>query len=33
VVAEQPRPGDYTYAITNSFGLGGYNVALAFGKR
>jgi len=33
VVAGQPRPGDYTYAITNSFGLGGFNVALAFGKR
>lgn len=33
VVTGQPRPGEYTYAITNSFGLGGYNVALAFGKR
>lgn len=31
VVAESPRRGDYRYAITNSFGLGGHNVALAFG--
>jgi len=32
VVAGQPRPGDYRYAISNSFGFGGHNVALAFGK-
>lgn len=31
VVAGQPRPGDYRYAISNSFGFGGHNVALAFG--
>ena len=31
VVADHPRRGDYRYAITNSFGLGGHNVALAFG--
>ena len=32
VVAGSPRPGDYNYAINNSFGFGGHNVALAFGK-
>jgi beta-ketoacyl ACP synthase len=32
VVADEPRAGDYRYAINNSFGLGGHNVALAFGK-
>jgi beta-ketoacyl ACP synthase len=32
VVAGEPRPGDYRYAINNSFGFGGHNVALAFGK-
>jgi beta-ketoacyl ACP synthase len=32
VVAGSPRPGNYTYAINNSFGFGGHNVALAFGK-
>src|SRR6476469_2997091 len=32
VVAGSPRPGNYNYAINNSFGLGGHNVALAFGK-
>jgi beta-ketoacyl ACP synthase len=32
VVAGQPRPGDYKYAINNSFGFGGHNVALAFGR-
>jgi 3-oxoacyl-(acyl-carrier-protein) synthase len=32
VVAGQPRPGDYNYAISNSFGFGGHNVALAFGR-
>ena len=31
VVAGQRRRGDYRYAITNSFGLGGHNVSLAFG--
>lgn len=31
VVAGQPRSGDYRYAISNSFGFGGHNVALAFG--
>ncbi|MGV0906019.1 3-oxoacyl-ACP synthase KasB [Mycobacterium novum] len=31
VVAGQPRLGDYHYAISNSFGFGGHNVALAFG--
>lgn len=31
VVAESPRRGDYRYAVTNSFGLGGHNVALTFG--
>ena len=31
VVADRPRRGDYRYAITNSFGLGGLNVAVAFG--
>ena len=32
VVADEPRAGDYRYAINNSFGFGGHNVALAFGK-
>jgi beta-ketoacyl ACP synthase len=32
VVAGEPRHGNYEYAITNSFGFGGHNVALAFGK-
>ena len=32
VVAGEPRPGNYEYAISNSFGFGGHNVALAFGK-
>jgi beta-ketoacyl ACP synthase len=32
VVAGSPRPGNYQYAINNSFGFGGHNVALAFGK-
>lgn len=31
VVSGQPRVGDYRYAISNSFGFGGHNVALAFG--
>ena len=32
VVAGGPRPGNYEYAVNNSFGFGGHNVALAFGK-
>ncbi|UXA16306.1 3-oxoacyl-ACP synthase KasA [Mycobacterium sp. SMC-4] len=32
VVAGEPRYGDYEYAINNSFGFGGHNVALAFGR-
>jgi beta-ketoacyl ACP synthase len=32
VVSGEPRPGNYEYAISNSFGFGGHNVALAFGK-
>jgi beta-ketoacyl ACP synthase len=32
VVAVTPRPGDYQYAVNNSFGFGGHNVALAFGR-
>jgi beta-ketoacyl ACP synthase len=32
VVAREPRYGDFKYAINNSFGFGGHNVALAFGK-
>lgn len=32
VVADTPRHGNYNYAINNSFGFGGHNVALAFGK-
>jgi len=32
VVAGDPRYGDYQYAINNSFGFGGHNVALAFGR-
>jgi len=32
VVAGDVRVGDYRYAISNSFGFGGHNVALAFGK-
>jgi beta-ketoacyl ACP synthase len=31
VVAGRPRRGDYRYALSNSFGLGGHNVALVFG--
>lgn len=31
VVAGGPRPTDYRYAVSNSFGFGGHNVALAFG--
>jgi beta-ketoacyl ACP synthase len=32
VVAGEPRHGKYEYAINNSFGFGGHNVAIAFGK-
>ncbi|MFZ1165009.1 3-oxoacyl-ACP synthase KasB [Mycobacterium sp.] len=32
VVAGTPRTGNYQYAINNSFGFGGHNVALAFGR-
>lgn len=32
VVAGEPRTGSLEYAINNSFGFGGHNVALAFGK-
>ncbi len=32
VVSGGPRPGNYEYAINNSFGFGGHNVALAFGR-
>ncbi|MFV8053919.1 KasA/KasB family beta-ketoacyl-ACP synthase [Mycobacterium sp. 48b] len=31
VVVDQPRRGHYRYAISDSFGFGGHNVALAFG--
>jgi beta-ketoacyl ACP synthase len=32
VVHGEPRPGNYKYAVNNSFGFGGHNVSLAFGK-
>ena len=32
VIAGEPRYGDFKYAINNSFGFGGHNVALAFGR-
>lgn len=32
VVAGEPRTGDLRYAVNNSFGFGGHNVAIAFGK-
>lgn len=32
VVAGAPRYGEYSYAINNSFGFGGHNVALVFGR-
>ncbi len=32
VVSGEPRSGSYQYAISNSFGFGGHNVALAFGR-
>jgi beta-ketoacyl ACP synthase len=31
VVTGQARRGDYRYAVSNSFGIGGYNVAVVFG--
>ena len=32
VVAGKPRAGDYRYAINNSFGFGGHNVAITYGR-
>ncbi len=32
VVAGQPRKDDYRYAVSTSFGFGGHNVAVVFGK-
>ncbi|MGV0635304.1 3-oxoacyl-ACP synthase KasB [Mycolicibacillus trivialis] len=32
VVADKPRRGDYRYAVNNSFGFGGHNVATTFGR-
>jgi beta-ketoacyl ACP synthase len=32
VVAGKPRSGNYQYAINNSFGFGGHNVAITFGR-
>jgi beta-ketoacyl ACP synthase len=32
VVAGKPRTGDFHYAINNSFGFGGHNVAITFGR-
>jgi beta-ketoacyl ACP synthase len=32
VVAGKPRTGDIQYAVNNSFGFGGHNVALTFGR-
>jgi beta-ketoacyl ACP synthase len=32
VVAGEPRSGDFEYAVNNSFGFGGHNVALTFGR-
>ncbi|MFE3293823.1 KasA/KasB family beta-ketoacyl-ACP synthase [Rhodococcus sp. NPDC059234] len=32
VVKGEPRNGDFDFAINNSFGFGGHNVALAFGR-
>ena len=31
-VVGKPRPGNYEYAINNSFGFGGHNVAITFGR-
>jgi len=32
VVAGAARPGEYHYAVNNSFGFGGHNVAITFGR-
>ncbi|MEI6252683.1 MAG: 3-oxoacyl-ACP synthase KasB [Mycobacteriaceae bacterium] len=32
VVAGEPRIGNFEYAVNNSFGFGGHNVAIAFGR-
>ena len=32
VVAGKPRSGNYQYAVNNSFGFGGHNVAITFGR-
>ena len=32
VVAGEPRRGNFEYAINNSFGFGGHNVSLVFGR-
>ncbi|OBJ73407.1 3-oxoacyl-ACP synthase KasB [Mycobacterium sp. 1274756.6] len=32
VVADKPRQGDFRYAVNNSFGFGGHNVATVFGR-
>ena len=32
VVAGKPREGNYEYALNNSFGFGGHNVAIAIGR-
>ncbi|MFR9754021.1 KasA/KasB family beta-ketoacyl-ACP synthase [Nocardia sp. 004] len=32
VVCGRPRPGRIDYAVSNSFGFGGHNVSLAFGR-
>jgi beta-ketoacyl ACP synthase len=32
VVAGEPRAGNYHYAVNNSFGFGGHNVAITFGR-
>ena len=32
VVAGEPRTGKFQYAVNNSFGFGGHNVAIAFGR-
>jgi beta-ketoacyl ACP synthase len=32
VVTGEARRGDFRHAITNSFGFGGHNVSIAFGK-
>jgi len=32
VVSGNPRPGNYRYAVNNSFGFGGHNVAITFGR-